>query len=57
MKNYNAVDCSSIYEDANGYRGGFSFRKFAFSEKRNKFQLKGEEKFLKPTRRDFDEFN
>lgn len=64
LKNYNAVDCAVVYEDANGYRGGFAFVKFASSENRNKaideknkFQLKGEESYLKPARRDFDEVN
>ena len=64
LKNFNAVDCRIVYEDADGLRGGFAFVKFASSENRNKavdekkkFQLKGEESFLKPARRDFDETN
>lgn len=62
FKNYNAVDAKVVFEDANGYRGGYAFVKFDSTENRDKavqekakFQLKEQESTLSAARRDFDE--
>lgn len=64
FKDYNATDALVVFEDANGFRGGYAFVKFESTEKRNKaieekktFSLKGEESHLSIARRDFDETN
>ena len=60
----NATDAIVVFEDANGYRGGYAFIKFSSTSDRNKafdekkkFELNGEESTLALARRDFDETN